>query len=109
MVPKIQCCVTQGPVVESQLRERSVPGAQIENTAPEIPPRRRDAYSGLATSDPALTSAGRHGLNRTTAKHTGAVLAMMVFGYGASAAAQLPPEIEMDRFLLQAEQAVDSG
>ena len=48
-------------------------------------------------------------MNRTTAKHTGAVLAMMVFGYGASAAAQLPPEIEMDRFLLQAEQAVESG
>ena len=48
-------------------------------------------------------------MNWTTAKRTGAVLAMMVFGYGASAAAQLPPEIEMDRFLLQAEQAVDSG
>ena len=34
---------------------------------------------------------------------------MMEFGYGASAAAQLPPEIETDCFLLQAGQAVESG
>ena len=39
----------------------------------------------------------------------GAAPLAVAIGLAAPAAAQLPPEIEMDRFLLQAEQAVKSG